>query len=458
MLWLVTGVLGFILGSLIVYIVNQKKISIINKSCETQLSEKEKNLAILTVQIAEQKKHYDEINSTLKIQNEKYLSDLDLLRNKANQQSNLISQLKNQLENDQKRLNDLKDAKEDLSKEFKIVAQEVLEQKSKQHKDGLDLMLQPFKEQVKGFSERIEKYHLQGKEDQASLRTSLEKEVKNMMDLNQKMKTEADNLAKALKGDKKIQGNWGELILERVLETSGLRKDFEYSTQKSLKNEEREIFRPDVIVNLPDEKHIIIDSKVSLIAYERYIRAVEESEKNIALKQHIQSVRSHIDNLSSKRYDELEGIKSLDFVLLFMPIESAFVLAFQNDEKLFSDAFNKKIIVVTPTTLLATLRTIENIWRYERQNQNAQKIADRAQKMLDKFRGFVEDLEKMGDQLSKIRLTHEKTMDKLTKGRGHLIGQAEKLVALGVPMSKSLPKTITDQAEVYLNSDQDQIN
>ncbi|MCF6807780.1 DNA recombination protein RmuC [Thiotrichales bacterium 19S9-12] len=371
----------------------------------------------------------------------------DLLENQS-KQSQMIAELQNQLKNDEKRLHDLKEAKDLLSQQFKVIAQEVLDQKSKQHQDGLEQYLKPFKEQVKGFGEKIEKYHMQGKADQAALKSALETEVRNMMTLSQKIKSDADNLAKALKGDKKIQGNWGELILERVLETSGLRQGVEYTLQKTLKDEDRSIFRPDVIVHLPEGKDIIIDSKVSLVAYERYSRAVNDEERLQSLKAHIQSIRTHISQLSQKEYQKLAGVQSLDFVLLFIPIESAFVLAFQNDEQLFSDAFNKRIIVVTPTTLLATLRTIENIWRYENQNKNAQEIALRAQRMLDKFSGFIEDLDKMGDQIQKVKDTHEKAMNKLSKGNGNLINQANRLVKLGVPMGKKLPKSLIDQADL----------
>ncbi|TNF65787.1 MAG: DNA recombination protein RmuC [Gammaproteobacteria bacterium] len=400
--------------------------AVLNKTLETKSNE----VALLTQKIekeTEKTLNLNQINS---------------------EQSQIIAKLKNQLENDAKRLADLKEAKDNLSQQFKVVAQEVLDQKSKQHKDSLDTLLAPFKEQVKGFSEKIEKYHMQGKADQVALKTALATEVKNMMELSHKMKNEADNLARALKGDKKIQGNWGELILERVLETSGLREGIEYTLQKTLKNDDHQIYRPDVIVHLPEGKDVIIDSKVSLNAYERYTRSSDENESNQNLKLHIQAIRTHINQLSDKEYQQLLGVKSLDFVLLFIPIESAFVLAFQNDEHLFSDAFNKRIIVVTPTTLLATLRTIQNIWRYENQNKNAQDIADRAKRMLDKFRGFVEDLDKMGDQLARVRETHEKAMNKLSKGNGNLINQADRLIKLGVPINKKLPKGILDQAEL----------
>ncbi|MCF6765160.1 DNA recombination protein RmuC [Thiotrichales bacterium 19S3-7] len=473
MLW-IYAVLGLIFGGLISFILLERKVSKLrikllkldeldktvenlNQSLVKEVTKNEvttKELAEITTNVAVLNKTLDDKITennllTQKLEKEQQNS---LKFNQINlEQSQTIARLTNQLENDAKRLEDLKEAKENLSQQFKVVAQEVLEQKSKQHKDTLDTLLAPFKDQVKGFSEKIEKYHMQGKADQAALKSALATEVKNMMELSHKMKSEADNLAKALKGDKKVQGNWGELVLERVLETSGLRQGVEYTLQKTLKNDEHQIYRPDVIVHLPEGKDVIIDSKVSLVAYERYTRSLDEIEASQNLKQHIQSIRNHITQLSNKEYQQLSGVTSLDFVLLFIPIESAFVLAFQNDEHLFSDAFNKRIIVVTPTTLLATLRTIQNIWRYENQNKNAQDIADRAKRMLDKFRGFVEDLDKLGDQLARVKETHEKAMNKLSKGNGNLINQADRLIKLGVPMNKQLPKGLLDQAE--LNDD-----
>jgi DNA recombination protein RmuC len=251
-----------------------------------------------------------------------------------------------------------------------------------------------------------------------------------------------------LKGDKKTQGNWGEMILEKVLERSGLRKGIEYETQGAFRDDDNRLFKPDVIIHLPDNKDVIIDSKVSLLAYERYCSVDDDQERIIAIRQHTGAVREHIKTLSDKDYSGLHGIKSLDFVLLFMPIEAAFVAAFQADERLFTDAFEHKIIVVTPTTLLATLRTIENIWRYERQNENARAIAEKAGIVYDKIRGFVEELDKLGKQLSTVHTTYDGVMNKLTQGQGNLIRQASSFVDLGVKVKKSFPKNISDQAGI----------
>jgi DNA recombination protein RmuC len=262
------------------------------------------------------------------------------------------------------------------------------------------------------------------------------------------MNQEALNLTRALKGDKKSQGNWGEMILETVLEKSGLRKGIEYETQGAFRDENNALFKPDVIVRLPEDKDIIIDSKVSLLAYERHCSTQDDAERIAALKQHTEAVRTHIKSLSSKDYSGLKGLRSLDFVLLFMPIEAAFIAAFQADERLFTDAFEHKIIVVTPTTLLATLRTIENIWRYERQNENARAIADKAGIVYDKIRGFVEDLDKLGKQLSTVHMTYDGVMNKLTQGHGNLIRQASSFVDLGVKVKKTIPKSMTERAGI----------
>ena len=238
------------------------------------------------------------------------------------------------------------------------------------------------------------------------------------------------------------------MILEKVLEQSGLRKGIEYETQGSFRDTDNRQFKPDVIVRLPENKDVIIDSKVSLVAYERYCSCDDDPQRLDALKQHTESVRTHIKTLSDKDYTSLKGLRSLDFVLLFMPIEAAFMAAFQADEKLFNDAFEHKIVVVTPTTLLATLRTIQNIWRYEQQNENARLIADKAGTLYEKIRGFVEDIEKLGTQLSTLQKTYDGIVNKLTNGSGNLLRQASAFEELGVKVKKKLPKTLLEQMQL----------
>ncbi len=252
-------------------------------------------------------------------------------------------------------------------------------------------------------------------------------------------------MVRALKGDKKVRGAWGELVLDKVLEQSGLRKGIEYHSQGGFRDHENRLLKPDVVVHLPEGKDIIIDSKVSLLAYEAYSSAESDELRVQALAEHIQAIRLHIKTLSEKDYSSVRGLRSLDFVLMFMPIETAFLLAFEHDVSLFSEAFQRNIIIVTPTTLLATLRTIENIWRYERQNENARIIADKAANLYDKIRGFVEEFEKLGVQISTVQGTYDGALNKLSQGKGNLLRQASSFIDLGVKVKKTLSKSILDQ-------------
>ncbi|MDN6320664.1 MAG: DNA recombination protein RmuC [Marinobacter sp.] len=335
-----------------------------------------------------------------------------------------------------------------LKQEFENLANRIFEQKSEhfsqQTRTSLDTLLNPFRDQLQDFRKRVEDVYTTETRDRQALRS----EIKSLQDLNRQITEEASNLTRALKGDKKIQGNWGELILERVLEKSGLRKGVEYETQGSYRDNENQLLRPDVVVNLPDNRNLVIDSKVSLLAYQRWVTEEDDSARQEALKDHVEAVRNHIRTLSEKDYSQLGGLHSPDLVFLFMPIEPAFVAAFQQDENLFAEAFERKIIVVTPTTLLATLRTIENIWRYERQSQNARLIAERASAVYDKLRVFVEAMERLGGQLHTAQVTYDSAMNTLTRGRGNLISQANRFVELGVRVKKELPRAVTDQAEV----------
>jgi DNA recombination protein RmuC len=335
-----------------------------------------------------------------------------------------------------------------LKQEFENLANKIFEQKSehfsRQTRTSLDTLLTPFRDQLQDFRKRVEDVYTTETRDRQALRS----EIHALQTLNQQITEEASNLTRALKGDKKVQGNWGEVILERVLEGSGLRKGMEYDTQGSYRDNDGQLLRPDVVVHLPDKRNLVVDSKVSLVAYQQWIVEEDEGAKTEALKAHVEAVRNHIRSLSGKDYSQLNGLHSPDFVFLFMPIEPAFVAAFHHDENLFSEAFEHKIIVVTPTTLLATLRTIENIWRYERQSQNARLIAERASAVYDKLRVFVESMERMGAQLQTVQASYDTAMNTLTRGRGNLISQANRFVELGVRVKKELPKAVTDQAEV----------
>ncbi len=366
--------------------------------------------------------------------------------NAKTENAQLQTRMEEQLKNTEEKLKLLLDAELRLNTQFENLAGKIFDDRSKQftehHKTSLDHIVTPLREQLGEFKQRIETVYDNENKDRISLREEIVSLRRDTAQMNQ----EALNLTRALKGDKKTQGNWGEMILETVLEKSGLRKGIEYETQGAFRDEDNRLFKPDVIVRLPEDKDVVIDSKVSLNAYERYCSAEDEQERMLALKQHTEAVREHIKGLSNKDYSGLKGLRTLDFVLLFMPIEAAFIAAFQADERLFTDAFEHKIIVVTPTTLLATLRTIENIWRYERQNENARAIADKAGIVYDKIRGFVDDLDKLGKQLSTVHTTYDGVMNKLTQGNGNLIRQASSFVDLGVKVKKTLSKSITEQA------------
>ena len=342
----------------------------------------------------------------------------------------------------------LQETESHLKAQFESLANKIFEDRSKQfseqNKTNIEHIISPLKAQLTDFKQRVESVY----DNETKDRISLREEIVSLRRDTDKMNQEALNLTRALKGDNKIQGNWGEMILEKVLEQSGLRKGIEYETQGAFRDEDNKLFKPDVIIRLPEDKDVVVDSKVSLLAYEKYCATEDDQERIDALKAHTRAVRDHIKGLSGKDYSALKGLRSLDFVLLFMPIESAFMAAFQADERLFTDAFEHKIVVVTPTTLLATLKTIENIWRYERQNENAKIIADKAGALYDKIRGFAEDLEKLGTQLSTVNKTYDGVMNKLTTGNGNLIRQASSFVDLGVKVKKTMSKSLTEQAGI----------
>ena len=360
----------------------------------------------------------------------------------------LITRLEEQQLHNEKAIKQLNENKEQLKQEFNNLANEIFEAKGKafsnQHKERLEEMLNPFKEQLSEFKRKVEETH---KEDHAG-RAALKQQLETLHTLNKKITDEAGNLAKALKGDKKLQGNWGELQVEKILESSGLIKGQEYEREANFKDDEGLNKRPDFIVYLPEGKHLIIDSKVSLVDYMAYVSAEDEAARERALTRHIQSIRNHIKGLSDKGYTKLPGIEAPDFVFMFMPIEPSFMAAFQHDQKLFNDAFERKIVVVTPTTLLATLRTVANLWTIERQNTNARKLADRAGLVYDKLRVFVEKMEKLDTQLTTARGTYDDAMNTLKQGRGNLISQANEFMNLGVRVKKELPRQVLDTADL----------
>ena len=331
-----------------------------------------------------------------------------------------------------------------LGQEFEVLANRIFESKQasfqQQSRQNLDALVTPLREQLQQFRQKVEQVYDTENRERASLIT----EIRFLKNLSQQVSTDAANLANALKGDNKRQGNWGEMILERILEQSGLQKGREYDTQVNLRSDDGERRLPDVIVHLPEGRDVVIDAKVSLVDYQRYCDAADEQERERALKAHVQSLRAHVLRLSDKSYQNLEGIRTLDFVMIFMPIEAAFSVAFQHDQQLFGEAFDRGIVIVSPTTLLATLRTVHSIWRYEKQNRNAEKIAQEAGKLFDQFARVGESLEELGKQLKRASDSYDETVKRFSSGRGNLVSRAEKLKHLGARTSKSLPAAFAD--------------
>jgi len=350
----------------------------------------------------------------------------------------------------------LTDAKEDLAVRFKNLASEILEDKSRRfaetNKQGLETLLNPLREKIGEFQVKVE----QAYDKESRERLTLQGEIKRLAELNAQISEDAVNLTRALKGDSKTQGTWGELVLEKLLESSGLRLNEEYVVQKSFLNEEDRRSKPDVVVNLPEKRHVVIDSKVSLTAYDRYVGAEQEPERQAALRQHVVSVRSHVMELSAKNYQNLYGLESLDFVLMFVPAEPACMLAMQSERDLFLDALRKNVLIVSPSSLIGVLRTIAHIWRQEYQNRNAKELARHCAALYDKFVGFVEDLEDIGRKLEATLLSYEGAKGKLTTGRGNLIRQAERIRSLGVKPTKALPAHLVEEAVENAESDLDQ--
>jgi DNA recombination protein RmuC len=355
------------------------------------------------------------------------------------------AELREQQESHQQRLSDLQSSRDELRAQFAELAGKIFDEREQRFAETsqqqLGQLLNPLKERIQSFEKRVEESY----QNEARERFSLAKELERLQQLNLRLSDEATNLTRALKGQK-TQGNWGELILERVLEHAGLEKGREYQTQVSLKGPDGERFQPDVLIMLPGDKQVVVDAKVSLTAYQQYVAADDDVIGQAALKQHVQSLRNHVKGLSGKDYKRLEGLHSLDFVLLFVPIEAAFSAALQAEPNLFQDAFDRSIVIVSPTTLLATLRVIDSLWKQERQSQNAREIAERAGWLYDKFVLFVQDLDEVGSRLQQLDKAYSAARNKLTEGRGNLISRSEQLKLLGARASKQLPADLLERA------------
>jgi DNA recombination protein RmuC len=345
---------------------------------------------------------------------------------------------------------DMQDLQKRFKEEFENLANRILEKNTKKftqkHQENMDQLLKPLGKKMEAFKKKVEETY----EKEARQNTSLKEQIKQMAELNREMTDEAKNLTKALKGDSKTQGSWGEVILQRILEKSGLTEGREYEVEEHHTLNNRRRLRPDVVVYLPDQKRIVIDSKVSLTAYERFISGSEEKKQNEALKKHVFSIRNHVKKLSQKNYQQLHGEQSPDFVLLFVPIESAFGAALQYDSSLYYEAFEQNIVIVSPSTLLATLATIDGVWKQEYQSKNAQEIAERGGRLYDKFVNFVESLQKVGERIQQSQQEYDMAMKQLTTGQGNVVRQVEMLKELGAKSSKKLPEELAKKQQEEL--------
>lgn len=379
-----------------------------------------------------------EINAIL-LNKEKQQTEIE---NKKNQALEIkITTLEAELRHHKEKYDHLVNDTEHQLQKFENIANKVLHHQSavmdEKQKLGIKEILDPLKEKIKTFEDKIEKTNLES----VGRHESLKEQMKLLYEKSDQVSKDANNLVKALKGDYKKQGNWGELILESILDKSGLEKNREYFVQVTERNDEGKMYKPDVVIQLPDGKKLIIDSKVSLNAYEMMVNADTDDEQKIAHKAHVLAVKNHIDTLASKNYHDLYKVESPDFVLMFIPIDTALSAAIQLDAELYIYAFDKNIVMVAPSTLLATLKTVDTMWRNDKQNRFAMEIAEEAGKMYDKFVGFADDMDKLGKQLNTAQSTYHDSMKKLNSGTGNLVSRAENIKALGAKANKSLPKT-----------------
>ena len=422
------AVIGFFLGT---YFSKLK-----TKSEKSTLEERLNQLQFTSQSLKESLEKVE--NNREEIRREKELLTSELARKNT--------ELENLQQLNLKRDEELEKRQEELRKDFELLANKILEEKSEkftlQNKENIKNILNPLQEKIKVFEEKVETTQ----KESISMHSALKEQLLGLKDLNQQMTKEATNLTRALKGDSKMQGNWGELVLERVLEKSGLEKDREYFVQQSFTSNTGSRVLPDVVLHLPDNKKMIIDSKVSLTDYERYVNA-EDDERAAYLKAHINSVKKHVDQLSEKNYQDLYDIESPDFVLMFIPIEPAFAVVVNDDNSIYNKAFEKNIVIVTPSTLLATLRTIDSMWTNEKQQQNAIEIARQAGALYDKFEGLVQDLTGVGKKIDAAKSDYSAAMNKLVEGKGNLIKSVERLKKMGAKAKKSLPEAIIKRAQ-----------
>jgi len=450
---LIVGVIGLIIGLMISFfftkMIMKSKVELEKEKIENEINEKVLMLEKEKSQLEERVTRIGE----MELQISKLNEELDAKKNETTELIKRIAELETAIEKERKsaeeKLKLLEESKKELKNEFKNLSNEILEEKSKKftetNKENIDSILSPLKEEFIQFKKTVAETYDKESRD----RTALKTQIDSLKELNEKLGKEALSLTNALKGDSQKQGAWGEVILERVLEESGLHKGREYETQLSFNDDVGKRKRPDAIVHLPNNKDVIIDSKVSIVAYQNYHQTENEKEKKQYLKDHLQSIKNHIKGLSLKNYEDIEEIRTLDYVLMFIPIESAFMLAMENDRELFSEAFEKNIVIVTPSTLLVTLKTIQNIWRYEKQNKHAQEIAKKAGDLYDKFVNFSESLREVGTNLDRAKKSYDTAVNRLSTGKGNLISQAQKIKTLGIKTKKEFSSNLLDNAEDF---------
>ena len=431
---------GILIGSVAMYLI-KKSTNNITQGIDPQLfTETDKQKAIALQQLADAKMQIEKNEIELRnLRNDFTVTSSENARIKENHQ-NVEEKLKTQK-------SELEVLQQQMLEKFNNVASEIVFKNSQQiqqeHGTKLESILSPLKDKIEKFESQVKQTH----EERIREHQSLKDQLTQLQTLNKSIGDEAKNLVSALKGQAKTQGNWGEMILEKILERSGLVRDREYSVQSSMQSEDGRRLQPDVVIHLPEGKCIIVDSKVSLIAYERYASTEDTAARELALKEHLSSIRKHIKDLSSKNYQNIPEIKTLDFVLLFIPIEPAFALAVENDAELFNDAFDKNIVLVTTSTLLATLRTIASIWRLEYQNKNALEIARQSGDLYDKFTALLDDLIGVGKKIDDAQLSYQASMNKLYTGKGNLISRVENLKKLGVKTTKQMNQKLLERTE-----------
>jgi len=441
--------LGIAKGLIIAWLILRKKVThqaVLNReellkqenSFINEKSELSHKISVLEERAANLQNEKTDLIETMNVEREKNEKLTRSVSISATERKNLEERLTTQKQ-------ELEELQKKFTTEFENIAAKILKENTKEftssNQKNMSDIMSPIKEKLMSFEKKVEETYDRELRDKISLK----EEVKKLYDLNSKISDEANNLTKALKGDVKKQGNWGEIVLERILERSGLTKGQEYEREVVMQNNEGQTIRPDVIIHLPEEKHVIVDSKVSLIAYERYVNSIGDVDAEKFQKEHIISMKAHVKELADKHYQSSSSLNSPDFVLMFMPIESSFAMAVQYDQELFNFAWDNKIVIVSPSTLLATLRTIASIWKQEQQNRNVLEIAKQGGLLYDKFVGFVDDMIKLGKQMDTSKSSYQDAVKKLYDGSGNLVGRAEKIRELGAKVKKKLPQSLIDR-------------